>query len=87
MKFRCAATFLLSILMLLSMNAMAEEGSFSIGVGLGYSSFNLNETNLINSSPDHLVEGDQLSHEQLVELRQLIDTRSKNNRSKKGTRK
>jgi hypothetical protein len=38
--------------MLLSMNVMAEEGSFSIGVGLGYSSFNLNETNLINSSPD-----------------------------------
>ncbi len=35
----------------------------------------------------HLVEGDQLSHEQLVELRQLIDARSKNNRSKKGTRK
>ncbi len=35
----------------------------------------------------HLVEGGQLSHEQLVELRQLIDTRSKNNRSKKGTRK
>ncbi len=43
---------LLSFLMLLSMNAKAEEGSFSIGVGLGYSSFNLNETNLINSSPD-----------------------------------
>jgi BlaI family penicillinase repressor len=35
----------------------------------------------------HLVEGGQLSQEQLVELRQLIDTRSKNNRSKKGTRK
>lgn len=35
----------------------------------------------------HLVEGGQLSHEQLVELRQLIDARSKNNRSKKGTRK
>ena len=35
----------------------------------------------------HLVEGGQLSQEQLVELRRLIDTRSKNNRSKKGTRK
>ncbi len=35
----------------------------------------------------HLVEGGQLSQEQLVELRRLIDTRSKNNRFKKGTRK
>ncbi|MCZ6797265.1 MAG: hypothetical protein O7D36_04880, partial [Gammaproteobacteria bacterium] len=50
MKFRYAFPFLLSAL--ISMNAMAEEGSFSVGVGLGYSSFNLNETNLINSSPD-----------------------------------
>lgn len=35
----------------------------------------------------HLVEGGQLSHEQLTELRQLIDARSRNNRSKKGTRR
>ena len=52
MKFRYAITLLLFAQMLVSMNAMAEEGSFSIGVGLGYSSFNLNETNLINTNPD-----------------------------------
>ncbi len=35
----------------------------------------------------HLVEGGQLSQEQLAELRRLIDTRSKNDRSKKGSRR
>ena len=52
MNFRYAFTLLLFAQMLVAMNAMAEEGSFSIGVGLGYSSFNLNETNLINTNPD-----------------------------------
>jgi len=35
----------------------------------------------------HLVEGDQLSQKQLAELGRLIDAHSKNNRSKKGTRR
>jgi BlaI family penicillinase repressor len=35
----------------------------------------------------HLVEGDQLSQSQLVELRQLIDARSKKSHSTKGTRR
>ena len=52
MKFRYAIILLLFAQMLVSTNVMAEEGSFSIGVGLGYSSFNLNETNLINTNPD-----------------------------------
>jgi hypothetical protein len=52
-------TKLLALLTLLSMNAVSDEsnttndeGSFSIGVGLGYSSLNLNETNIINSYPE-----------------------------------
>ncbi len=35
----------------------------------------------------HLVEGDQLSQKQLAELGRLIDAHSKNDRSKKGTRR
>jgi BlaI family penicillinase repressor len=35
----------------------------------------------------HLVEGGQLTQQQLSELRRLIDGRSKNGRSKKGTRR
>lgn len=35
----------------------------------------------------HLVEGGQLSQAQLVELRKLIDSHSKNGRSKKGGRR
>ena len=34
----------------------------------------------------HLVEGGQLSREQLAELKQLIDTYAKNGNSKKGTK-
>ncbi len=52
MKKQCNNTVLVVVLTLLSMNAAAQEGNFSIGVGIGHSQFDLNEPNIINSYPE-----------------------------------
>ena len=51
MKKQFTSAILLIVLTSPPIFAGPEEGSFSVGVGLGYSSFNLNESNLINSDP------------------------------------